>query len=87
MPRTTGGSTTRTQSESHGLVHAAEWLDGKLVPILGPPPLGPYDAELPRGTDCPLCGQALTGHRTEKSEGHVFLHCADGTVTETGRAA
>jgi hypothetical protein len=83
MPRKTSGETVHT----HGLAHAAEWLDGKLIPVLGPPPLGPYDAESPHATTCPLCGQSLAGHRTEKEEGHVFMHCPDGTVTETGRAA
>lgn len=83
MPRNRGGETVHT----HGLTHAAEWLDGKLVPALGPPPLGPYGAEPPHSTTCPLCGEALARHVTEKAEGHVFLHCPNGTVTETGRAA
>ncbi|MHA7985177.1 hypothetical protein ACX9R5_05150 [Rathayibacter sp. CAU 1779] len=83
MPRRTGGETVHT----HGLTQAVEWLDDKLVPVLGPAPLGPYDAEPPHSTACPLCGLPLAGHDTEKSEGHVFLRCPDGTVTETGRAA
>jgi len=83
MPRDKGGATVHT----HGLTHAAEWLDDKLIPLLGPPPLGPYGAESPHATTCPLCGQPLAGHRTEKEEGHVYLHCPTGTVTETGRAA
>jgi hypothetical protein len=87
MPRTTGARAAKARSESHGLSHAAQWLDDKLTPLLGPPPLGPYGAEDPHGSACPLCGQPLTGHRTENSEGHVFLYCSDGTVTETGRAA
>jgi hypothetical protein len=83
MPRNRGGETVH----AHGLTQAVEWLDGKLVPVLGPAPLGPYDVEPPHSTACPLCGQTLAGHDTEKSEGRIYLRCADGTVTETGRAA
>ena len=83
MPHKTGGETVH----SHGLTRAVEWLDDKLVPVLGPPSLGPYDAEPPHSERCPLCGDFLAEHRAEKQEGHVFLHCPDGTVTETGRAA
>lgn len=83
MPRKTSGET----AHGRGLAHAVEWLDDKLVPLLGPAPLGPYDAEPPHSTVCPLCGETLSRHVTEKEEGHVFLHCPDGTVTETGRVA
>ena len=83
MPRKTGGDTVHT----HSLTHAVEWLDDKLVPLLGPPPLGPYEVEQPHSTTCPLCGESLARHGTETEEGHVFLRCPDGTVTETGRAA
>jgi len=66
--------------------HAAAWLDDKLVPLLGPPPLGPYDAESPHSRACPLCGAPLLQHRAERDEEHVFLHCPDETaVVETGR--
>lgn len=67
------------------LSHATQWLDDKLVPALGPPPLGPYDVESPHSTLCPLCGEALITHRVERQDRHTYLHCADGTVTETGR--
>lgn len=83
MPRNRSGATIHR----HGLTQAVEWLDGKLVPVLGPAPLGPYDAQPPLSTACPLCGEALARHVSEKEEGHVYLHCPNGTVTETGRVA
>lgn len=83
MPRKNSGEKVHT----NGLTHAVEWLDDKLVPVLGPPPLGPFDGEEQHSTDCPLCGQPLSRHGTEKEDGDVFLHCPDGTVTRTGRAA
>ena len=71
--------------------HVAEWLDGKLLPVLGPPPLGPYgadDAQPPAAATCPLCGDLLSVHRLEHEGTHTFLHCPNGvTQIETGRAA
>ena len=71
---------------------AAEWLDDKLIPILGPPPLGPYGEDEPRAeahTACPLCGQPLAQHRVERDGEHSFMHCPApySTQIETGRAA
>ena len=73
--------------------HAAEWLDGKLFPILGPPPLGPYDAETPRTPEhnlCPLCGKPMPQHTVEREGGHAFIHCPGPGMTEmaeSGRVA
>ncbi|NEN04852.1 hypothetical protein G3T36_03110 [Diaminobutyricibacter tongyongensis] len=70
---------------------AAEWLDDKLVPVLGPPPLGPYGADDPQPeahTSCPICGEPLAQHRLERDGEHSYLHCPNGSgVFETGRAA
>jgi hypothetical protein len=68
--------------------HAAQWLDDKLIPLLGPPPLGPYDAEPPHVSTCPLCGAPMMQHRSERDGEHTYLHCPGDTVTivvETGR--
>jgi hypothetical protein len=70
---------------------AAEWLDDKLIPVLGPPPLGPYGADDPQPeahTSCPICGEPLAQHRVERDGEHSYLHCPNSsTVFETGRAA
>lgn len=56
---------------------AAEWLDAKLLPVLGPPPLGPYDQEAPRtdAATCPLCTRRIDEHTIERDHGHAFLVC------------
>ena len=56
---------------------AAEWLDAKLFPVLGPPPLGPYEQEQPRTETavCPLCGSRLSEHGMQRDHGHAFLLC------------
>ncbi|KRC49684.1 hypothetical protein ASE16_13335 [Leifsonia sp. Root227] len=57
---------------------AAEWLDARLLPILGPPPIGPYDPESPRTAEasvCPLCGRRIDEHGREQDHGHTFLLC------------
>lgn len=57
---------------------AAEWLDARLLPILGPPPIGPYDPESPRTAAvsvCPLCGHRIDEHGREQDHGHAFLLC------------
>jgi len=80
------------------IVQATDWLNEKLFPVLGPPPLGPYDDDSAerlrheRGDDpCPICGQAMREHEVIGSpeEQKVWLRCplgADGQQLETGRA-
>lgn len=59
--------------------HAAEWLDGKLVPRLGPGDLGPYDEESEesvRSHDaCPLCGHPMSEHTIDRSTANAVLNC------------
>jgi hypothetical protein len=77
----------------YGIGSAAEWLDDRLLPILGPPALGPYDAPSTIATSdraCPICGRALREHEAEldPGSGHIFLHHPDASiegVLETGR--
>lgn len=67
--------------------HAAEWLDGKLFRVLGPPPLGPYDdvAAVPAGqASCPLCGEPMSRHDIEHEGAQTFLHCPEPAVTDIG---
>lgn len=54
----------------------AEWLDGKLTPTLGPPPVGPYGDE-PEGADkkCPVCGHPMDEHRIDHSTTNAVLIC------------
>ncbi len=58
---------------------AAEWLDAKLLPVLGPPPIGPYDADPESPATgiavCPLCGKRIDEHGMQRDHGHAFLLC------------
>ncbi len=69
------------------LVQATDWLNEKLYPILGPPPLGPYDDDTAdrirheRGDEpCPICGKPMRDHRTvaDPADGRTWLRCPDG---------
>lgn len=58
----------------------AEWLDAKLLPTLGPPPVGPYDAEPDeasrRAADvCPLCAHPMGEHQIDRSHPNAVLIC------------
>ena len=63
---------------------AAEWLDAKLLPVLGPPPLGPNGPEAPRteAATCPICTRRIDEHTTERDHGHVFLVCPSPARTQ-----
>ena len=52
-------------------------LNAKLLPYIGPPPLGPYD-EAPKPTTapaCPLCGEPMADHAIDRSGERTQLHC------------
>jgi hypothetical protein len=55
------------------------WLNGRLLPFLGPPPLGPYDDEVPVAerpvARCPLCGAPMTEHDIDRSGERTQLRC------------
>jgi len=55
------------------------WLNGRLLPIIGPPPLGPYDDEVPAQerpvARCPLCGAPMTEHDIDRSGERTQLRC------------
>ena len=54
-------------------------LNRRLLPYLGPPPLGPYDEEplpLTQAKACPLCGRAMADHDVERrADRPTQLHC------------
>ena len=61
---------------------AAEWLNRKLFPYLGPPQLGPWDPEsnIPESAHpCPICAHPMSDHLAEfdSDTGHYFLHHPD----------
>ncbi|QEO14406.1 hypothetical protein FLP10_08210 [Agromyces intestinalis] len=55
-------------------------LNARLLPWIGPPPLGPYDeaSEPPAPPTCPICGQAMADHVIDRSAPRTQLHCPGG---------
>ena len=53
-----------------------DWLNRKLLPVIGPPPLGPWEAsggqEVPV---CPVCGHELREHTLDSSTDNPVLTC------------
>jgi hypothetical protein len=75
-----------TAHSSHSPANAARWLDDKLFPIFGPPPLGPYGAETPRTAEhnlCPLCGRPMPEHMMEHEGAQSFLICPAPASADT----
>ena len=58
-------------------VRFIDWLNYKLIPVIGPPDLGPYDAVLEKVGEalCPVCGTALTEHSIDHSAANTVLNC------------
>ncbi|MCU1480721.1 MAG: hypothetical protein JWQ19_1507 [Subtercola sp.] len=58
------------------------WLNKRLFPYLGPPPLGPIDTETAESKArraqagaCPLCGQPMSLHDVDRSGIRTQLYC------------
>ena len=59
-----------------------DWLNRRLFPYLGPPPLGPIDTESPESKRkaalagaCPLCGAPMSQHVVDRSGERTQLYC------------
>jgi hypothetical protein len=52
-------------------------LNGRLIPYIGPPQLGPYDQEPEvHVKPCPICGQPMAGHTYERVAGKpTYVTC------------
>ncbi|UCR88100.1 hypothetical protein [Mycetocola spongiae] len=75
----------RTKGEPGGIKAAGgftNWLNGKLRPYIGPPPLGPFNEEpLPPTAQapCPICGNVMSEHIVDRSGERTQLHCPKKT--------
>ena len=68
-----------TETTDGRLVRSAAWVDRKLTPVFGPPPVGPYaddadDSRVPT-TTCPVCGHPMVEHRIDHSTPNAILEC------------
>lgn len=73
MTRSTRGDRTG----SRGYAGFIERLNARLLPYIGPPPLGPYDEEpvAARPASCPLCGALMSEHDIDRSGERTQLYC------------
>lgn len=57
----------------------ADRLNARLLPWIGPPPLGPYnETPLPptEGAACPMCGAPMSTHVALRRDGRpTKMHC------------
>jgi hypothetical protein len=64
-------------SEQGGYVGFIDWLNRILLPVLGPPPVGPYNAVVTRVGEamCPVCGKPMSDHVIDRSSQETMLNC------------
>lgn len=60
-----------------GYLGLIDWLNEKLYPVIGPPPLGPYEPIVERiGVAlCPVCGRPMSEHFIDHSTPDTILNC------------
>jgi len=65
-------------------VHFVDWLNHKLVGVMGPPPLGPYDEVLKKVGEavCPVCGRPMSEHTIDHSTPNTLLNCPAPHIPE-----
>ena len=54
------------------------WVNTKLLKVMGPPPVGPYDDSVEKPTSdapCPLCGAPMSQHIIDRSGRDAELVC------------
>lgn len=54
------------------------WVDNKLIPVIGPANIGPYDDDVheyqPQDA-CPVCGEEMGEHAIDRSTDNPVLKC------------
>ena len=60
-----------------GYLKLVDWLNEKLYPLIGPPPLGPYEPVVERigVAICPVCGSPMSEHFIDHSTPNAILNC------------
>lgn len=64
-------------SDREGYVGFIDWLNRKLFPVFGPPPVGPYETVVKRVGEavCPVCGMPMSEHTIDRSTPETILNC------------
>ena len=76
--------------KGHLIDRTTGWLDAKLMPVFGPPPLGPYGPQEevdPAVGLRPVCLRSLADHEVDADTHthHIYLRCPGGGELETAR--
>jgi hypothetical protein len=71
---------TRAEDEASGrggYVGFIDWLNRKLFPVIGPPPVGPYETVVKQVGEavCPVCGRPMSEHSIDHSTPETILNC------------
>ncbi len=65
-----------TETTDGRLVRSAAWVDRKLNPVFGPPPVGPYgDDDRAAVSTCPVCGHPMGEHHIDRTARDAVLEC------------
>lgn len=66
------------------LVRFVDWLEDRLSPAIGSPPLGPYDAVVERVAvaTCPVCRRPMAEHVIDHRTANAILHCPAEPIPE-----
>lgn len=67
---------TKKPGRGSGFRRPFDWLNRKLLPVMGPPPLGPWEASDGQEVGvCPVCGHELREHTLDSSTDNPVLSC------------
>lgn len=65
-----------TPGEDNRFVRSAAWVDRKLTPVFGAPPISPYGEETEQSIAiCPVCGHPMSEHVIDHSTPNAILEC------------
>jgi hypothetical protein len=64
-------------SAGERFAHFIDWLNHKLMPAIGPPDVGPYNAIVARVGEalCPVCDRPMAEHTIDHSISNAILNC------------
>ncbi|GHD40350.1 hypothetical protein D9V29_04590 [Mycetocola manganoxydans] len=67
----------KTETTDGRLVRSAAWIDRKLMPVFGAPPVSTDDGVRSGGTvpSCPVCGHPMGEHSIDHSTPNALLEC------------
>lgn len=69
--------TEKTRDGTGGFDRFFRRVEDKLVPLMGPATVGPYDDmhELDLEDSCPICGYVMADHSVDRSTDNAVLNC------------